>query len=275
MSMVRRHAAVSNASLADDSPLDRPLLQSSNEAETSEGRDEEESESSESPHLSTLSNRLFLVGSLLFFAQSLAYLWDKSFYFIGILGAFCYVLDFAWECKAYYDYYREYEDEFEEPASAATGNSSAKRLYAQLMWLFGSKELATIMTFGVGAIFEWLAMILYCFEWVKTANAIEKVSLHSYLLHTLIVLWPLSTIKCCDPRNLLRRLLKLGDILFFLGSLIDVSLSYWYTDGKYYDDDDGLIARDDSIVDRGNLLSSLLWLANAILYNYVDYKKLS
>lgn len=117
-----------------------------------------------------------------------------------------------------------------------------------------SWEVGVACTFGLAAICDLIGELIWDEDWPEPGYAAGSAAVHVYLLNALLV------ISGRIPRfsSLPKALMSAGDILFLVGSVIDVLISYIdnpKTPPSWF----GLIA-------WSALFSSLLWFTDSILY---------
>jgi hypothetical protein len=124
------------------------------------------------------------------------------------------------------------------------------------------------LTFGTGAAFD-LAGGLIVDSLEPLSDMLSMIACHIYLLNALLLTMPI--FSSCSLRKPFPNINELchchgakleyiGDLLFLIGSIIDVMLSYWNLEFS------GL-----NLVNYGFLLSAVLWLIDAIFYIAADY----
>jgi len=222
---------------------------------------EEQSVSSDSASMDDrkeyLSNILFLLGSILFVGQAICNVrseqeWnsptpapaneddDASYCYVTITltpyvllsgaAALCYVLDAGIGLA--------------HLTATATGHLQG----------FGGNRLLEIgagTTFALGAMFEFASTLASDDNCPTVSDNFIKVGLHSYLFNAVLVLAG----KPSSDGSFSDRLSSLGDLLFLIGSSIDVILTYFYDTPSAW-----------KLVEWGNLISSILWLVDSFLY---------
>jgi hypothetical protein len=94
----------------------------------------------------------------------------------------------------------------------------------------------------------------------KNSTTVKKINDASYTTSISSGYFGSKTSSQMDHTALLEHL---GDVLFLVGSIIDVLLSYFYNDR--------ISNHVWKLVDRGNLVSAVLWLVDSILYISADH----
>jgi hypothetical protein len=150
-----------------------------------------------------------------------------------------------------------------EPGSASTTTTAS--------WSSG-------LTFGCGAILDLLSAVSGTMRDQRITNITAWGAAHSYLANAVILLLCSSKAKADSDqattltsapleetavtRTLSEQAELLGDYLFLVGSLVDVSLSYFYFSGN------SLIMWENIYI--GNLVTAVLWLVDSVLYVVAD-----
>jgi hypothetical protein len=222
----------------------------------------------------TMSNFLYLLGSSLYVYLAL---WDiqneKSWYLpestnstskskwfdpyliVSVAAASCYVID----ALMLFFYVLATRVNTNEQAS----NDTTTIEYGHFLHRFQqtNSRVTTIcvaITFGLGATLDLLSAFTSEMSDSRISNWAVVGAAHSYLVNAILIL----SSKTATLESLSQRVTVLGDILFLIGSLVDVSLSYFFI-GEESDE----VWK---YVYRGYLLSSVLWLINALLYIIAD-----
>jgi len=138
----------------------------------------------------------------------------------------------------------------------------SNKITRQVLFFMGNS-----ITFGLGAILEFTSAVTEVSH-LEISNWTAVVAMHAYLVNAAIVLFFKKRRKhhgYCGgvPVTFSERLELLGDVLFGVGCSVDVSLSYYYNDRTT--DNEWIW------VDRGNLVSAVLWLVDSILYIAADF----
>jgi hypothetical protein len=150
-----------------------------------------------------------------------------------------------------------------EPGSASTTTTAS--------WSSG-------LTFGCGAILDLLSAVSGTMRDQRITNITAWGAAHSYLANAVILLLCSSKAKADSDqattltsapleetavtRTLSEQAELLGDYLFLVGSLVDVSLSYFYFSGN------SLTMWENIYI--GNLVTAVLWLVDSVLYVVAD-----
>eukprot|EP00978_Attheya_sp_CCMP212_P025079 scaffold80008_cov47-Attheya_sp.AAC.1 len=121
--------------------------------------------------------------------------------------------------------------------------------------------MAVAILFGIGALFENLSLVFSNDD--RASAALTLVATHTYLLSGIITVRSTSP-SCADTSVALA---TSGNILFLAGSLIDAIISYV--------GDPDIIEVNVLVLASWNLVSSILWLLDAILYILADLVQLS
>ena len=214
-------------------------------------------------------------------------------YVLFFLGSFCYLISAIWDLVDYYedleeydeDYYDEDEDYYDNckithpPLSvyliisilgsscylvdALFSSAGVHGHFSDGMDTELSKErvlhCGVRFFFGVGASLDVLVALLddpECPTW-QFRCAVGAV--YSYLIFAILVLSSRNTKFFADGQ----RLVSFGDLLFLMGSLIDVFDSFYWNTSTSTDSW--------RIADYGNLISSSLWFIDSILYILAEY----
>lgn len=137
----------------------------------------------------------------------------------------------------------------------------SSKITRQVLFFMGNS-----VTFGLGALLEFTAAVTEVSH-LEISNWTAVVAMHAYLVNAAIVLFFKKRRKhygyCGVPVTFSERLELTGDVLFGVGCSVDVSLSYYYNDRTT--DSEWIW------VDRGNLVSAVLWLVDSILYIAADF----
>lgn len=121
-----------------------------------------------------------------------------------------------------------------------------------------SWEVGVACTFGLAAICDVIGELIWDEDWPEPGYAAGSAAVHVYLLNALLV------VSGRRPRfsSLPKALMSAGDILFLVGSVIDVLISYidnpktppsWFR-----------------LIAWSGLFSSVLWFTDSILYVLAD-----
>jgi hypothetical protein len=114
-------------------------------------------------------------------------------------------------------------------------------------------------TFGLGALLDLVSSLTVDLRNEKWTDLTAFAAVHSYLVNAILLL----SGKRHSFQTLPDVLEVVGDLFFFTGSVVDVVLSYFYSE-----------TTSDAtwkLVDRGNLVSAVLWLVDAMLCMVADY----
>jgi hypothetical protein len=152
-----------------------------------------------------------------------------------------------------------------------SGNGDPGSVSNTVSWSLG-------LSFGCGAILDLLSAVSGTMRDQRITNITAWGAAHSYLANAVILLLGTSQPKAdSNPattptsapfeeaavtRTLSEQAEFLGDYLFLVGSLVDVSLSYFYFSGN------SLAMWKNIYV--GNLVTAVLWLVDSILYIAAD-----
>jgi len=178
---------------------------------------------------------------------------DNILYVLGIVGAGMYILN------------------------AASDYVQAKAWDREGQGRFGSNpkyEIWAAITFGVAAVLETIT----CIFWTEDINLLQ-VNIYVVAMHIYFVSGALSLIaqgmscsflcrsawscSCCNSKRVIAKIfMDLGAILFLVGSTVDVVVSYLY-EPAIGNLSPGTLA-------ATNLLSSILWFCDALLYIAAD-----
>ena len=118
-------------------------------------------------------------------------------------------------------------------------------------------EIGVAVTFGIAAICDFLGTLTYDVSPVP-AYVAYSTSVHVYLLNAIMVL----SGRVPGFSSLPKGLTSGGDMLFLVGSLIDVLISYV--------DNPEAPASEWRMIAWGSLTSSILWFIDALLYILAD-----
>jgi hypothetical protein len=115
-------------------------------------------------------------------------------------------------------------------------------------------EVGVQLTFGAAAVCDLLSSLIYREESPSVSFDFSIAAVHWYLVNSILML----SSKQLSCRSRFTRLSLIGDVLFLIGSVIDVFLSYFFntrtSDATW------------RLVSIGKVVSSLLWLIDSILY---------
>jgi hypothetical protein len=115
-------------------------------------------------------------------------------------------------------------------------------------------EVGVQLTFGAAAVCDLMSSLIYREESPSCSYDFSIAAVHWYLVNAILML----SAKQLSCRSRFTRLSLIGDVLFLIGSVIDVFLSYFFNTRS-----SDAIWR---IVSIGKVVSSLLWLIDSILY---------
>jgi hypothetical protein len=119
-------------------------------------------------------------------------------------------------------------------------------------------EIGISLLFGMAASCDFLAAVVVRDEDTLTNYVPSSLAVHLYMLMSIFALWG----RNVQVQTYATRWYQAADIIFLLGSLIDVVLSYFETPG---------ISSDlKTILQRWSVVSASLWLVNSILYILAD-----
>jgi hypothetical protein len=181
--------------------------------------------------------------------------WFHPYLMVSVAAASCYVIDALMLLC--------YVLTSSVNTNTQTSNESTTIEYGHFLHRFQqtNSRIATIcvaVTFGLGAILDLLSAFTSEMSDPHISNWAVVGAAHSYLVNAIIVL----SSKTATLETLSQRVTVLGDTLFLIGSLVDVSLSYFF------------IGEESDFVWKnvylGYLFSSILWLINALLYFTAD-----
>lgn len=225
-------------------------------------------------HSAWTSNLLFLVGSCLYvwlaiwdiLSEKSWYLpvddhptsrwsaWLNSYMIVSVAAASCYVIDASrLICQR--------SNPLGNSLDLENSNAHVDNLHNHFLHRFQSSQTVAVsvgLTFGLGATFDLIAALTselpdpLISDWAVVGAA------HSYLVNAVLLL----SGKSVAFSSFSQKATVLGDFLFLIGSLVEVSLSYFYI-GQESD-------RVWKYVYLGYLFSSILWLLNALLYIVAD-----
>lgn len=117
------------------------------------------------------------------------------------------------------------------------------------------------IAFGLGALLDLLSALFETLPDQRLTNWTALFAAHSYLINAILLLFVASRANR-SAFAMSNSFERMGDSLFLIGSLVDVSLSYCYFGGK-----------SDAVwknVYLGNLVTSVLWLVDSFLYIAAD-----
>jgi hypothetical protein len=115
-------------------------------------------------------------------------------------------------------------------------------------------EVAVQLTFGAAAVCDLMSALIYREASPSCSYDFSIAAVHWYLVNAILVL----SAKQRSCRSRFTSLSLIGDVLFWIGSVIDVFLSYFFNTRS-----SDAIWR---LVSIGKVVSSLLWLIDSILY---------
>lgn len=126
-----------------------------------------------------------------------------------------------------------------------------------------------VATFGGGAFLQFVAA-LFTDRASVYSTAFNDMGVHLYLLNAVLLTWPIFLSTPCTLRIFFQSdksksccrgdsLEYCGDLLFLIGSVIDLILSYW-----------DLETKNKTIVNWFHVLSAILWLIDAVFYIAAD-----
>jgi hypothetical protein len=119
-------------------------------------------------------------------------------------------------------------------------------------------EAGVQLTFGTAAICDLLSALIYREASPSTSYDLSIVAVHWYLINAILML----SSKQAFCRSQFTRLSLVGDVLFLIGSMIDVCLSYFFNTQTSVETW--------RLVNIGKVLSSLLWVGDSLLYILAD-----
>jgi hypothetical protein len=230
-------------------------------------------------HSAWTSNLLFLVGSCLYVWLAL---WDihseKSWYLaveesqaasrwttwmnpymiVSVAAASCYVID-ATRLVCHRSQGLSHPVGLEQ-----AGTNVHHQSHNHFLHRFQSSKAVAVsvgLTFGLGAVFDLVAALTSELPDPRISDWAVVGASHSYFVNAVLLLSGKSVVFTTPSQ----KAAVLGDFLFLVGSLIEVSLSYFY------------IGQESDLVWKyvyiGYLFSSILWLLNALLYIAADIMK--
>jgi hypothetical protein len=115
-------------------------------------------------------------------------------------------------------------------------------------------EVGVQLTFGAAAICDLMSSLIYREESPSCSYDFSIAAVHWYLVNAILML----SAKQLSCRSRFTSLSLIGDVLFLIGSIIDVFLSYFFNTRS-----SDAVWR---LVSIGKVVSSLLWLIDSILY---------
>lgn len=136
-------------------------------------------------------------------------------------------------------------------------------------YCLNGKSALIIGTFGGGALLQFISALL-ADHIPFSSKILNDVGVHLYLLNAVVLTYPIFLSTPCSIRKCFRldkyksccraeTLDYYGDLLFLIGSIIDLLLSYW-----------DLETQNKKVVDWFHLLSAILWLIDAVFYIAAD-----
>jgi hypothetical protein len=115
-------------------------------------------------------------------------------------------------------------------------------------------EVGVQLTFGAAAVCDLMSALIYREESPSCSYDFSIAAVHWYLVNAILML----STKQLSCRSRFTSLSLIGDVLFLIGSIIDVFLSYFFNTRS-----SDAVWR---LVSIGKVVSSLLWLIDSILY---------
>jgi hypothetical protein len=115
-------------------------------------------------------------------------------------------------------------------------------------------EVGVQLTFGAAAVCDLMSSLIYREESPSSSYDFTIAAVHWYLVNGILML----SAKQLSCRSRSTRLSLIGDVLFLIGSVIDVFLSYFFNTRT-----SEAIWR---LVSIGKVVTTLLWLIDSILY---------
>jgi hypothetical protein len=119
-------------------------------------------------------------------------------------------------------------------------------------------EIGTSLLFGAAATCDFFAAVVVRDEDTLTNYVPSSLAVHLYMLMAIFALWG----RNVQGQTYAMRWYQSADILFLLGSVIDVTLSYFQMPG--------IDSELETILQRWSVVSATLWLVNSILYILAD-----
>lgn len=213
-------------------------------------------------------------------------IWCTPYMVVSAAAAFCYVLDGAlqvlrWSSPAERQRRRrarrrqQHQPQQQQRYDVGENETSDAPLLRPQLEDSRLLALGVGGAFGAGACLDFVAAVTSTLPDPQWSNWTTVGAAHAYVANALLVLWRARRRRRQQqsPAPLLtlsQRAEALGNRLFLLGALVDMSLSYVYT---------GILVGSAAAVNadkvwqgvyRGNLVTSVLWLVDALLYIAAD-----
>jgi Cation efflux family len=260
-------------SLCTDDEADLILLTTTTASTTTTTTNGEQNHKPEPHSFAWASNLLFLLGSILYVRLALwdirireqesfaddddkttqrKSVWLSPYMVLSAAAASCYVVDAALQVFK----------SPEETTNGSSSNSSSENNHNHLFHRFQSSRIAKLcvgLTFGLGALLDFMSAVSSTLNDQRWTNWTAIGAAHAYLLNAILLL---AGKKVASFLTLADSVEMVGDGLFLVGSVVGVLLSYFYNVKTPY----GVL----KYVDQGNLLTSVLWLVDALLYIAAD-----
>lgn len=224
---------------------------------------------------SIVSNISFLIGSMLYLKTSTMDLVDSNYYnydddydynydddyyagkkkfnaysFISFIGALVFIFNAAWDMYWCFGREREREDNIKK------GYESDDEIENEACRAEERRNFNSALAFGVAGSID--LVVSFCIQKGRIAAILSIASAHIYLLSAIITLRA-STFSCHSISTILTRC---GEVLFAVGSIIDVVISYI--------SDPTLARLNDHDLAKWACVSSILWVTDAWLYLLAD-----
>jgi len=119
-------------------------------------------------------------------------------------------------------------------------------------------EIGVAVLFGMAATCDFLSAVIYVDEKTLAHYLPSSLAAHFYVIMAIFALWG----RDIPDQTASMRLYQAADALFLLGSLIDVSLSYFRTSST--------TSEMQLVLERWSVASASLWVVNSILYILAD-----
>lgn len=184
--------------------------------------------------------------------------WRNPYTIVSVAAASCYVID-ASRLVCHGSTPQEHHVSMDRPGPGAEHHSHNHFLHR-----FQSSKTVAVsvgLTFGLGALFDLVAALTSELPDSRISDWAAVCAAHSYFMNAILLL----SGKSVAFTTLSQKAAVVGDFFFLIGSLVEVSLSYFY------------IGQESDLVWKyvylGYLFSSILWLLNAILYIAADVFK--
>lgn len=200
--------------------------------------------------------------------------WLTPYVALSVAAALCYVADAATQVCVSSSSSSTPSSSFEALATSSSStagvgagddssrSSSGRENHNHLVHRMRKSQkclkLSVGLFFGLGALLELISALTTTLNDSRWSNWLTVCSAHSYLINA-ILLWAGKQVSFTTVAETVE---MVGDGLFLIGSAIDVSLSYFYIG----ESNEAL----SSFVHKGCLLSSMLWLVDALLYLAAD-----